>query len=418
MNGRRNQRRGGRTAGSGSATPDSVGLRTPAGSGDGGTGRQVLFYTNAPWTKTGYGQQAAQLTKRLIKAGHQTAIHANYGLEGANTVWQGIEIYPKGMSAYSDDVTVAHYQEWAHRAPERKPLLLTLFDVWVFQSKAFDLVPSIVSWVPVDHTPCPPDVVAWCKRENVTTVAMSKFGQTMLHNAGVDALYAPHGIEKDFAPTETFGGISGRKLAGVPEDAFMVMINAANKGNNPPRKAWGENFLAFAMFAKTHPDAYLYVHSDIQGSQGVNLRSLADACGIPNDRLVFADQYVMRSGLEQKALAALYSSADVLLACSMGEGFGIPVVEAQACGTPVITTNQTAQKELNGSGWLVDCQPFWDHAQRSWFHMPYIREIVAGLEMAYEASISHFEAAIAFARDYDADHVFNNYWKPVMAVAP
>lgn len=418
MNARRDKRRGGRTTAPGSGTSDSVGLRAPVGNSSGGNGRQILFYSNAPWAKTGYGTQTAQLTKRLIKAGHSTAIHANYGLEGSNTNWQGIEIYPKGMSPYSDDVTVAHYQEWAHRRPDLKPLLLTLFDVWVFQSKAFDLVPSIVSWVPIDHTPCPPDVVAWCQRPNVLAVAMSKFGEKMLHNAGVDAVYAPHGIEKEIRPTPTFGGLTGRQVMGVPEDAFLVMINAANKGNNPPRKAWGENLLAFGMFAKTHPDAWLYVHSDIQGAQGVNLRSLADAAGIPSDRIVFADQYVMRTGVDPECLSALYSAADVLLACSMGEGFGIPVVEAQACGTPVITTNQTAQLELNGSGWLVDCQPYWDHSQRSWFHMPYVREIIAGLEEAYKGSVDASDAAITFAKQYEADHVFRTYWEPILAVAP
>lgn len=414
-NGRSHKRRAGRTAGSNSATLDPNGSSARDGNRNSPTGRQILWYSNAPWAATGYGQQTAQLVPRLIQDGHNVAVHANYGLEGANTVWQGIQIYPKGQSAYSDDVMVAHYQEWAHRNPEATPLLMTLFDVWVFKSKSFDQVPQIVSWVPIDHTPAPPEVLQWCKRQNVMTVAMSKFGQQMLFNAGVDAVYAPHGIEPVFKPTASVQGISGKKLMGVPEDSFVVMMNAANKGNHPPRKAFGENLLAFAVFQKKHPDAILYLHTDMMGLSGVNLRTLAQACGIPDDRVVFADQYAMRQGIPSEVLACLYSNADVLLACSMGEGFGIPVVEAQACGTRVITTNQTAQPELNGDGWLVDCQPYWDVSQLSWFHTPYVREIVEALEQAYNAPHGTSEKAVEFAQQYNADTVFNQYWRPIMA---
>lgn len=414
-NGRSHKRRSGRTSGVGSPEIGGSRFSPRIRTGNSDTGRQILFYTNAPWCKTGYGQQAAQLTPRLIQDGHQVAIHANYGLEGTNTVWNGIEIYPKGLAPYSDDVMVAHYQEWAHRRPEANPLLMTLFDVWVFKSKSLDTVPSIVSWVPVDHTPTPPDVLAWCAKPNVTTVAMSKFGQQMLFNAGVDAVYAPHGIEPVFKPTPSTRGVSGRQLMGIPEDAFVVMMNAANKGNHPPRKAFGENLLAFAVFATTHKDAYLYLHTDMMGTSGVNLKTLANACGIPEDRVIFADPYAMRVGVDNEVLAALYSSADVLLACSMGEGFGIPVVEAQACGTRVITTNQTAQPELNGDGWLVDCQPYWDVAQASWFHTPYVREIVDALNHAYDAPRGVSQKAVEFAKQYDADAVFNEFWRPIMA---
>ena len=51
-------------------------------------------------------------------------------------------------------------------------------------------------------------------------------------------------------------------------------------------------------------------------------------------------------------MAALYSMADVVVAPSRMEGFGLTVIEAQACGTPVITTRGTSQEEAAGEAAL------------------------------------------------------------------
>ena len=54
-------------------------------------------------------------------------------------------------------------------------------------------------------------------------------------------------------------------------------------------------------------------------------------------------------------LPALYSGARALLAVSLYEGFGLPVLEAMACGTPVITSNLSSLPEVAGdSGVLVN----------------------------------------------------------------
>ncbi len=52
-------------------------------------------------------------------------------------------------------------------------------------------------------------------------------------------------------------------------------------------------------------------------------------------------------------LAALYSTADVLAMPSAYEGFGIPVIEAMACGTPVICSDGGALPEVAGAAALV-----------------------------------------------------------------
>lgn len=380
---------------------------------------RALWYSNAPWAGTGYGQQTQQAVQRLIKEGHEIAIHAIYGLEGSTSTWNGIKIYPRGMNPYSDDIVVAHWMEWT-QATQLPKLLMTLFDVWVLKAPNLEKIPNIASWVPVDHQPCPPDVAAWCQRPNVMPIAMSKFGASALEKLGIRSLYVPHGIESVFKPTPHVRDnankvITGRDIMGFNEDQFVVMMTAANKGVYPPRKAFAENFMAFSMFAEKHPDAVLYMHSEEAGSAGgIDLKTLAQMCGIAPERIKYADPYLYRLGLPQNALAALYSGADVLLAASMGEGFGIPVVEAQACGTPVIVSNFTAQPELVGDGWVVDGQPFWDAAQKSWFLTPSVPSILNALEEAYKRGRGRSKKAVEFAKQYQADAVYESHWKPAM----
>lgn len=63
---------------------------------------------------------------------------------------------------------------------------------------------------------------------------------------------------------------------------------------------------------------------------------------------------------DKSTLVQIYNAADILVAPSLYEGFGITILEAMACGTPVITSNVSAMPEVAGSaGYLVnprDCQ--------------------------------------------------------------
>ena len=54
------------------------------------------------------------------------------------------------------------------------------------------------------------------------------------------------------------------------------------------------------------------------------------------------------SGLDGDTLEALYSQAEVLLFPSLAEGFGWPIIEALACGCPVVTTDAAPMTEVGG----------------------------------------------------------------------
>jgi glycosyltransferase involved in cell wall biosynthesis len=372
---------------------------------------KIAWYSNAPWAGTGYGQQTDIFTELLAANGHDVAILANYGLNGAPRGWKGMPVYPGGYDMWANDVLSLHSR---HHFNESNGLIVTLCDVWVIKNPALKQMP-LASWVPIDHTPIPPKVAQFFAEYNSHPIAMSKFGLAELQNLGFDASYVPHGIDTDvFRPVTEIGGRSVREVLGLPADAFVVGMNAANKGSQKIRKSFPQVFLAFAMFQRKRPDAILYLHTEKYGhSAGVDLIRLAQACGVPEDSVRYTDQYAYRMGLKPELLAAMYSAFDVLASPSMGEGFGIPVVEAQACGVPVIVSDATAQPELCGSGWTVGGVPDWDEAQASWFHLPDVFEIAAAMDEAYEGQGDR-EKARQFALGYHHTTVYEDHWVPVL----
>ena len=169
------------------------------------------------------------------------------------------------------------------------------------------------------------------------------------------------------------------------------------------------------MFAQGKENVYLYLHTDASGSLGgIRLKDLIMSVGIPEDKVVFVDPYLLRTGLGIETMAGIYTAMDVLLATSYGEGFGVPTIEAQACGTPVIVSDFAASSELVGDGWKIGGQPLWDAPQKAFFHVPNIGEIVDALQESYERERVRSEKAIEFAKQYEANFVYETYWKPTL----
>lgn len=65
-------------------------------------------------------------------------------------------------------------------------------------------------------------------------------------------------------------------------------------------------------------------------------------------------EYVHFTGyVEEEDLPALYNGADLVTFPSLYEGFGLPVLEAMACGTPVVTSNSSSLPEVAGDAALL-----------------------------------------------------------------
>lgn len=377
----------------------------------------VSLASNTPGTPTGYGVQGMMIVERMKRAGIDVAALSNYGLEGSptklKTKFGEIPHYPRGLTLYSGDVLEPYHKH--HLAGRDLPnFVLTLYDAWVYLG--LDIKTDIVSWTPVDHLTLPPKVLAWARQENVHTLSMSPFGQRTFERAGIQSTYIPHAVDtKVYKPTSKIEGMDIREYYGVGDD-FLIGMVAANKANGSiHRKAFGEAFMAFGVFLQSHPEAKLYVHSEVTGAYGgFNLLDLSRACGIPKESILFPDPEKLRFGYSDQEMAALYTGMDVLLHSSYGEGFGVPAIEAQACGTRVIGASWAATPDLLSDDCLmVEGQPFWDEAQKSFFQIPLIPSIVNALEQIY-CNRGDSPESVKFASEFDIEKVWENYWVPFL----
>lgn len=370
---------------------------------------RITWFSNAPWTPTGYGTQTAQVVRRLRDDGHDVAIASNYGEMARITEWEGIPVFPGGADRYSTDLI-----RRIHSVHEGD-LLIGLYDSWVIGDAVKDV--NAAWWTPIDHEPAPPKVLEFADKHRIIT--MSRFGEGVLAKEGIGSTFIPHGIETSvYRPTPS----DFRERHGIPTDAFLVGINAANQDNSPSRKAWPEMLFALARIMQAHPDVWVYLNTDAVRPSGIHIPGLMALMGLDTKRFRLADPLDYRIGVTSaEDVAAMYTAADVLLATSRGEGFGLAVPEAMACGTPAIVTDFSAQPELVGdTGWKVRWQPDYDAFQGSFWAVPWIGSIVSALDAAYaekgtQAAQDRRSAAMAHAAQYDADRVYDEHWRPFLA---
>lgn len=120
-------------------------------------------------------------------------------------------------------------------------------------------------------------------------------------------------------------------------------------GNPKSHKNWERLIKSFALITNKIPVHKLVLVGPAKPlSATARLHNLIDEYNL-GGKVIFVD-YV-----ESKYLPAFYNAADVFVFPSLYEGFGLPVVEAMACGTPVITSNVSSLPEVAGeAGLLVD----------------------------------------------------------------
>jgi glycosyltransferase involved in cell wall biosynthesis len=372
---------------------------------------RFTWLSNAPFAPSGYGQQTRINVPRLAneKTGHQCGVICYYGLEGGVLqVTPNITLFPKRYHPYGNDIAVSHTQNFGAR------ILMSLTDVWVMNVEEYPRDILWVPWFPVDHEPMPA-VVRGKLNSAWKRIAMSKYGQTEARRQGLDCHYVPHSIETDIL--KPLDKTESRAALGIPQDKWVVGIVAMNKGV-PSRKNFVEQIAAFAKCKTRHKDWFLFLQTDPGVNMGdmVNLPELCGNYGLKQgEDYGFCNQYFQAVGFPPPYFAQLYSSLDVLLMVTAGEGFGIPTIEAQACGCPVIGGGWMATPELIKSGRVIDkkdAEPYYSQFAAN-LYKPHIRAIELALEEEHRKPSKPRVAEIK--AEYDADIVYEKHWMPILA---
>ncbi|HXZ72649.1 MAG TPA: glycosyltransferase, partial [Streptosporangiaceae bacterium] len=352
------------------------------------TGRRVIVHGPHPDMPTGYANQLREIVPRLARDGWEVAISCTAGIVRHNTAWRGFPVY--GRSPYTDmaeDLIGHHYEDFG------ADLVITLCCPWKLHGQVWQPMRTI-HLMPVDRDPLGRLDWELLATSGGMPAAVSRFGERVLRDKGLDPLYLPHAVDTSrWRPPADRAAL--RRANGL-DHLFTVGLNASNT-DPADRKSFYETFAGFARFRAQHPMSVLLVHAASVAPDGLNLTAMARHLGI-TESVIFSNQYQLAgAGAPDEALAAWYGMQDVHVLISKGEGYGIPLAEAQACGTPVITMGWSTGPELAGPGWTVAGQPSWNNGHAADWHVPFIDSIAEKLGEAHAAAAGRREAARQFA---------------------
>jgi glycosyltransferase involved in cell wall biosynthesis len=126
----------------------------------------------------------------------------------------------------------------------------------------------------------------------------------------------------------------------LPDHFFFFL------GNTDPKKNTKGTLKAFSDYLKQTGSDYKLVMLDYDHNE---LEKLLDEIG---DKALI-NSIVLTGYVINTDLPAIYCQAKVFLYPSLRESFGIPMLEAMACGVPVITSNTSSMPEVAGNGAMI-----------------------------------------------------------------
>ncbi len=226
------------------------------------------------------------------------------------------------------------------------PLVVTLHDIIYMESSYLKILRGSGTWYQKFGNLYRKLVVPRIVKKGRKIITVSNFEKNrisqffgMKNDDRLAAVY--NGVSEHFKPITDQKELKRVKDKYNLPDHFFFFL-----GNTDPKKNTKGTLLAFSNYLKRTQQDTKLVMLDYDLKE---LEKLLDEIGnkdlFSNIKLT---GYVVNTDLP-----AIYSQSEVFLYPSLRESFGIPMLEAMACGTPVITSNTSSMPEVAGNAALL-----------------------------------------------------------------
>ena len=304
----------------------------------------VLLYSNSPVSNSGYGKQSRYMLSGWTSRGMRCGAAPNYGMGAGTFTLDGYQIHPQGGGLSIPEAVEAYKKH-------KYDYLVSLYDHWVLGQMSDLVRRNRVIWcpyVPLDFTALPHSL-GQILESATYIIPLCKYGADMLRRAGFENVWRNgiyFGVDCDIYKPLSFSKEKMRKWLGFKDKSFIITIPKMNKGD---RVKIPEMLEGIAIFLQNNPDVVsevgVYLHTQSVSPQGTDLGQVIKSLGL-EQQVRFVDSYAYFQGYSEEEMARVYNASDLTLMATASEGFGVPIIESMAVGTPVIASDWMAPKEL------------------------------------------------------------------------
>jgi glycosyltransferase involved in cell wall biosynthesis len=305
----------------------------------------------------------ARITRDLATRIHQHLPEFRVGTVGYGAAEDRHLGFPQYRVQPEDWVVRELPEVWKNFAGEEHGILMTIWDaarlMWLTIPKmcpdrrlgAWLKNAPFKTWgyLPIDAAG-PNGKISYPLRETILgfnrVLNYSKWAEDIMRFSGIENTgNLPHGIDTSvwYPRSKEFARKAFTSTYGIKSKPFIVGVVATNQA----RKDYGLAFETAANLRdKYGKDVVLWIHTDVL-ERAWSLPTLAYDHGMLGKYVITGT----KSELLDDELAQYYSACDVTMGIGLNEGFGFPIFESLACGTPVIHGNCGGAAE-HLPGWM------------------------------------------------------------------